>query len=308
MRFTHLCFFAAAMALSSCQSYKFLRASGNETVSSTAFKTEIPFTFPQNQSILIPVYFEKEKANRLLKFDNHAPFTITTAITNNNSAFKKVGRFFIDKPTPEGKSIPNIGYLTDSVRLGSVQFNRVFTNVTPNQSDTASVKYDGVFGKNLMKKGIWKIDFEHHILTMTNSIDSIDAVKNAQKLPVTFSGTGKIKMAVVFKNNVKSTLELDLGYNGGIVLPKKNFNEIDVDHKAVIKKTSMTSVAGTQEATFYILYDEPIKIGINIFPLRLVTTETVNMKLLGLSFFSQFKFVIFDYLNKAVYVSNEKMP
>ena len=186
--------------------------------------------------------------------------------------------------------------------------NKVVVNETADQPTKVSYQYDGIFGKNLMKKGIWKIDFERNLLIMTSSIDSIQEVKNALKLPVTFSGSDKIKMEVAFKNNVKSTLELDLGYNGGVAIKKKTFDKIDLDHTAKVKEGTTTSVAGTQKVTFYSLDNEQVKAGNKNFTIGIRFNNAHTLNLLGLQFFAQFKFVIFDYLNQAVYVSNEKMP
>jgi hypothetical protein len=308
MRSITLFFVAAAMAFSSCGSAKIISAMGNETTSIPSFKVDIPFVHPKGDRLFIPVFFNKENVQRTLLFDSHAPTCINASIIKNNNAFAKIGKFIFPKPTPDGKTIPNIVYKTEGIRLGNVQFNKVVVNETADQTVKVSYPYDGIFGKNLMQKGIWKIDFEHNLLIMTSSIDSIDGIKDAQKLPVKFSGLSKIKMEVAFKNNVKSTLELDLGYNGGVAIKKKTFDKIDLDHTAKVKEGTTTSAAGTQKVTFYSLDNEQVKAGGKDFTIGIRSNNAHTLNLLGLQFFAQFKFVIFDYLNKAVYVSNEKMP
>ena len=308
MRSITLFFVAAAMVFSSCGSAKIIRAMGNETVSTTTFKVEIPFVHPKNDRLFIPVFFDKENVQRTLLFDSHASTCINSSIIKNNQAFAKIGKFILPKPTPDGKTIPNIVYKTDGIRLGNVQFNRVVINEITAKTDTVSYKYDGIFGTNLMVKGIWKIDFERNILTMNSSIDSIDGVKDAQKLPVIFSGTSKIKMEVAFKNNVRSTLDLDLGYGGSVIIKKKTFDKIDLDHQAKVKEGTIISAAGVQKTLKYSLDNEQVKVGDKDFTTYIRTNDVINMNLLGIGFFDQFKFVIFDYVNKAIYVSNEKMP
>jgi hypothetical protein len=296
-----LCFIFTA-----CQTSKVLNAMGKETVSPTAFKMDIPFTFIENQ-LFIPVYFEKEKMKRVLKFDNHAPFSLRYGAIENNPAITKVGKLFIPKPTPDGKTIPNLYYTTDSVNFGNVQFNKVVLIGTSEQAPDAPNKYDGLFGKNLMEKGVWKIDFEQKILTFASTLEAIENVKDAQKLATKFTEVNKIILNTTFENITIPKVEVDLGYNGYLILTKKNFDKIDPDHKAIVKATEITSVAGTQKVTGYLLPEKSGKIGDKSFNMKVVSNDKMTNNYLGMAFFAQFKFVIFDYVNKAVYVSSEKM-
>jgi hypothetical protein len=308
MRSSILFFVASAMFFSSCGTIKIMRSFGSERVSTTAFKVEIPFVYPKNDRMFIPVFFEKENVQRTLLFDSHAPMSVVASITKNNPAFSKIGKFFLPKPTPDGKTIPNIYYQTDGIRLGNVRFDKVMINGVADKTDTLSYKYDGIFGTNLLEKGVWKIDFERHIITMASAIDSIDGVNDAQKLPVKFSGPTKIKMDFVLPNNVKATYALDLGYGGMASLKKKLLDKVDPEKKAKVGNGKVISAAGVQKTSIYDLENQQVKVGDKDFILNFRSTDVTTLNLLGLQFFAQFKFVIFDYLNKAVYVSNEKMP
>ena len=275
-----------------------------ETVVPSNFKIEIPFEFPKQESILISTYFAKENITRKLKFDNHAPTSLRTSTLKDNLAFNKVGKLFVGKPTPDGKTIPNNFFLTDSIVFGNVIFNQILTNEIPDQAvNGENVTRDGLFGKNLIKKGIWKIDFENKKLTFTSSIDSLTDAGNKYILPSKFNETGKITIEALFENNVKETIDVDFGFNGTIILPKKVFDKIDINHKATSKKGTTTSVTGTETTTKYILDSTNLKVGEEKFNLTIRSTDNVSLKLMGLGFFSKFKFVILDYRDKKVYLS-----
>ena len=308
MKCIKLFFFATMILLSACGTARIFRAVGSETISQTSFKVDIPFIYPKNDRIFVPVFFEKENTTRHLLFDTHAPFAMAKSVINGNPAYSKIGKFILPKPTPDGKTIPNIFYKTQGIKFGNIQFNDVVVNETPDKiKDTASFFYEGIFGNTLMVKGIWKVDFEHNVLTFASSIDSISQISEAYRLQTVFNGT-KINVFLLFENGVRQKIDLDLGYSGPVILPKKEFDKIDVNHKAVVTEGSTTSAAGKQKTKIYALDATPFKIGDKDFKLSIRSTDNVKLKLMGLKFFSQFKFVVFDYLNQAIYVSNEKMP
>ena len=59
----------------------------------------------------------------------------------------------------------------------------------------------GVFGDNLISKGIWKIDFEKNILTFASNIDSMEGLQEAIRIPSRFVDN-IISLDVVFSNNI----------------------------------------------------------------------------------------------------------
>jgi hypothetical protein len=308
MRSITLFFVAAAMAFSSCGTIKIIKVIGKETVSPTAFKVQIPFIHPKNDRLFIPVFFGKENVTRTLLFDSHAPFCLFESTIKNNAAISKVGKYYKNRPTPEGKTLPNIFYKTDNIKLGNVRFDKVVINQVPDRTDTINFRYEGIFGTNAMVKGIWKIDFEHNQLVFASAIDSIENVAEAQKLETEFVGISKIKVNLTSENNVKVILEVDLGSNRSVSLQKEVFDQIDVTHKATVTQGTVITASGETKVTKYALSSVPIKLGDKDFTTALSTNNLMKKNLLGIGFFDHFKFVIFDYINKAIYVSNEKMP
>jgi predicted aspartyl protease len=293
--------------ISSCGTTKLMKYQFEEKVSPAAFKVTVPFIHPKNDRLFIPVFFEKENTTRTLLFDSHAPFCIFNSIIATSKAFRFVAKSNIDKGTPDGKKIDNVFYLTDSVKLGNISFNHVLVNGLPDYKDTAHYNYDGIFGDNLIIKGIWKIDFEHQILTMASSIDSISGLNEAKKIPARLNYGYNFNIDVAFDNNITERMEVDLGYNGFITMPKTQFFKIDSSRKAIIKEGQVTSASGTQATKQYVLENVDIKIGSLSTHTKIISSDVMRKKYLGLGFFAKYKFVIFDYLNKSIYLSNETL-
>lgn len=279
-----------------------------EEVSPAAFKTEVSFVQPQDGRIYVPVYFEKANVTRMLLFDTHAPFSINNSIVDNSAGeFSFVSKSNIPKKTPDGRSIDNNFYLTDGVKFGNVRFDHVMVNGVPETNYNDQYPYDGIFGDNLLSEAVWKIDFEHKTITMASSIDSISGLKEARVIPSTLSTTDKFKIKCEFDNNVRETMKIDLGYNGHFVMPKKDFDKIDNKQKAVIKKGEITTLAGTKPTNFYILDNSMIKLGTENIYSNIRSNDFITKKYIGVGFFSKYKFIVLDYLNKKLYISNEKL-
>jgi predicted aspartyl protease len=299
---------AIVLFLASCSSMKIIKQMGKEEVSSSVFKETIPFEFPQKKSIVIAVLHNQSNTSYNLKFDNHAPMCLAKSAIAKNKYMVKVGDFFVGKPTPDGKTIPNSYYQIDNLKFGNTIFNHVLINEIPDKSEDEKqiANYDGLFGKNLMEKGIWKIDFENQLITFTSSIDSFSDIQNYQKLATVFTGGNKIKVTTNFlDSNVDKVFEVDLGYSGSIILPKKEFDKIDVSKQAIITTGTVISVAGTQAVTRYTLDEVKSKIGQSEFTIKVTSNDKVTMNLLGLEFFAKFKYIIFDYINKEIYLYKE---
>jgi hypothetical protein len=286
----------------SCGFLKITKQMNGENLTQNFFKTIIPFEFKDKKSIILPVYFAKENITRHLKFDNHAPTLLQLLQVNSNNNFKYVGKSFIKKSTPEGGKIDDVAYLTDSVQVGGINFNHVLLTAAPN------VNFDGLFGINTMCLGIWKIDFEKQQLTFASSIDSIANLQETNTIPANFDKWHKITLPVTFQNNKIEKIDVDLGYNRGVIVSQALFNEIDADNKAIVEPSEITSAAGTSKITLHRLDKMIIKIGENTYTTSLRTNEkiTKRTKLIGLEFFTQFKFVVIDFINKVIYLSKEK--
>ncbi len=294
-----LYFFTLIILLSTCVVHK----SGNETTEPKQFKTEIPFEI-RNGKLFIPTYWDKDKTKQFVAFDTHAPTWADSSILNNNYSMSRKKNLFFKTRTIDGRKLTGSVYVCDSIRLGSVKFNDVtIYDISSSSNHDSRTGINAVFGDNLISMGIWKIDFENRLLIFTSSLDSINGLQNAVKLPSEFS-ENIIMVDAVFSNHIHRKLSVDFGYNGSVILPKQ-FAETDTSSKKVLTNGSvLNTLAGIHYTNDFVLA-ERINIGSNNYSIIVHFNEAIKENLLGLGFFLQFKFVILDYKNKAIYVSDE---
>lgn len=208
--------------------------------------------------------------------------------------------------TAEGASINGDVYMCNKISLGNVAFfNIPFYNIAQQKTRQWNDKIVGVFGEELINKGIWEIDFKNESITFTSSIDSLKELSEAKVLPSRFN-EGVIELDVLFQKNIRKALEIDMGYNGWILIPLKLFGIVSAGNKRRHADTLLFSTPGGSENVLNLSILDSIKIGKKFFPVSIASNQRNNEMLIGAGFFRQFEFVIFDYINGAVYVSNKK--
>jgi len=157
-------------------------------------------------------------------------------------------------------------------------------------------------GESIMEHGIWKIDFENSRITIASNIDSIKGLRAAKMLPAVFTDKA-IEIEIRFSNNNKQKIGLDLGYNGDIILPAAAFMlAVAPGKKTAVEKRKFSTPAGSGIVDDRSARDH-IQAGGQLAEVRISSNKLVKEKLIGLGFFRQFKFMVIDYLNKAVYLS-----
>jgi len=274
-------FFISIIALTACVMGKEMR----ETIEPKEFKTAMAFEI-RDGKLFIPTYWGKEKVKQLLAFDTHAPTWADSSILNNNNSVSRINNLLFRTTTIDGTKLTGSIYRCDSIRLGSVRFDKVIIYNIPSDSNGLNTRgLKAVFGDNLISMGIWKIDFNNSLITFASSLDSID-LQNSTKLPAEFSDN-IISIDAVFPNGNHKKLAVDFGYSGSLILSRTQFAEM-------ISSEKPDSVS-----------NQRINIGNRKYAAILHFSETIKESLLGLGFFRQFKFVILDYRNKSIYVSSE---
>lgn len=87
-----------------------------------------------------------------------------------------------------------------------------------------------------MRKAVWKFDYENQIITISNSVASLNISESSEKIPFFTDITG-IPIIDITLNGVKEkNVIVDLGSNGDITLSKKTFNKL-VDTDPTISRT-----------------------------------------------------------------------
>ncbi|SDH21950.1 aspartyl protease family protein [Chitinophaga filiformis] len=276
----------------------------NVSVKRSEIKTSIPFELVDG-NIIINTYWGKEGQPVKLKLDNGANTVVDSLTKITLKDIRETNTPDKARHTPNGQTIMSHYLVTDNVRVGDLNFKNVPFLPVPHQEGPEQ----GLMGINMLKKGIWKIDFEHKQISFATTIDSIEGVKDAKPFPAKFNRDGDIKVEIEIDHSQKELVSVDLGYNGDLVLPPASFTPVIKD-KYVYKATGTSStIAGVVDTRFY-LYEHAVFSfnGDTYLDYEVSTSDIVKDKLLGAGFFSDFKFVIFDFVNRNMYVSKGLIP
>ncbi len=272
------------------------------TASHKNFHIQLPLTY-NKRGITVSTYWGEEKKVLVLNLDNHSPTWLNNNAIAGNTAIKKSNYFLYKTTTADGKSIKGGVNICDSLRIESLTFKNVaLYNISTPENEGHP---DGVIGENIMREGIWKIDFKNHQLEFASSYDSIEGWQDAAVLPARFTEDA-IEINIQFSNSIRHTLELDLGYNGFIIVPEDVF-AIIIDRNKKIQKDRMefSTPAGTSIVENSIAADS-IGIGQQWFQTHISSNALVKENLIGLRFFSLYAFIILDYPHHRFFVSKER--
>ena len=293
--------------LSSCTLTKIASVVSNEKVDPISFKTSIPIQI--GKQIYMTTHWGSNKKKEILIFDTGTSFTTSDSSTASDKELSKlIGKAPFGARTPDGKKIDQVFYSTERLSIGIVTFKQVAFMETSlaNFSDAFSElneKPVGLFGADLLSKGVWKINFRDSILTFASSIDSLGSLNGATEIPIHVSLNGSIYLNADLTNSISQKLMIDFGFGGMILLPKDIFNNIDIHHEAVLKDTVSTTLASKSKITKSTLTKQNVMINNKSYTTQMVTFDNSKMSLIGLKFFKQFDFVVIDYLKKKLYLS-----
>jgi predicted aspartyl protease len=239
----------------------------------------------------------------VLNLDNHSPTWLNNNAIAGNTAIKKSTHFLYSTTTAEGKSIKGDVYICDSIRMESLTFKNIaLYNIATPENDS---RPDGVIGDNIMREGVWKIDFKNLRLQFASSYDSIEGWQEADLLPASFTEDA-IEINVQFSNGIRHTLELDLGYNGFIIVPAEVFASVTGSNKKIQKDSMLFSTPADASIVETSMAADSIETGGRRLGTLISTNPMVKENLLGLQFFSRFAFIILDYPRQRIYVSKER--
>lgn len=262
------------------------------------FKIETPF-ISDSRGIIINTYWGGDRQHYVLCLDNHSPSWIKSSVIQFNKFFIKSNEINFKTSTADGTPIKgNVG-ICDSIYFENIVFRNIPFYIMPeNSKDTKND--DGVFGIDAMEKGIWKIDFRKDELTFTSDPDSLDDIKQSEVFPATFNAQA-IKVKVRFGNNILKTLAIDLGYNGDILMPYNDFKNVSSQKQVFTDKGKFSTPASENIINNLSVYDT-VRINHNWFFAEISSNKKVTESVIGLTFFKRFGYVIFDFINKRIYI------
>lgn len=96
-------------------------------------------------------------------------------------------------------------------------------------------------------------------------------------------------------------MAVDLGYNGNMLLPASDFDDIS-SSKKIYKNISKFNTPVSENIVNNLSVFDTIKIHHNWFLTMVSTNDKVTERLIGLDFFKKFNYVIFDFINQQIFI------
>ena len=274
----------------------------NITVVPKNFKIQVPYKV-DNVGIILNTFWGPDKINHKLYLDNNSPTWANNNIIRENKSVSNSKNFAYESKVADGTFIHDEVYICDSISLGQVTFkNFDFYKISNEPYAGKNEVGDGALGENLISKGIWKIDFKNKIITFASSLDSLGEMQNAKLLPCKFIDKA-IEMEVTLRGKNIKIFQLDLGFNGMMMMPLEEFMPIEMGNKLMFFDSLRFSTPSSFEDLENTHALDTISIDRNYYLATLTTNKLVKETLIGRRFFERFEFLILDYLNKSVYVS-----
>ena len=199
----------------SCSSSKIVTLATQGETSKKIFNEEIPMHYIGNH-----IFIESKinGKNYTFLFDTGYDFT-----TFDKSLIDKIHFTSIKKKSTSGSSFQNekLQYgVIPSINIGVIEFNNIAVGI----QDLSHVKspfpdgrrIDGIIGANILRKALWKIDYQKQSLRFSNTIKNFPPDTNAIKIdmiPKSSSnwGLNRIKVNI---NGVSENFVFDTGSHG----------------------------------------------------------------------------------------------
>jgi hypothetical protein len=268
------------------------------------FKVQMPFQ-TDSKGIIIETYWGLSHAKQRLHWDNHSPTWANNSVIVNNNSITKPKKNSYRTTTADGTFIQGDVFVCDSIFLPG---NIFFTDVTSYRipKGTLLVGINGAFGENLISKGIWEINFVTNVITFASSVDSLEDIFKAEIFPARFSAKG-LEIDIELSNHSKKKAALDFGYNREILLPWKVFHAMKLPAERVKTDSILFSTPASAEVVQNSTVADTISIGGNPYGTLISSNKEDKRILIGRMFFMRFEFVIFDYMNKRIWVSKKRL-
>ena len=206
--------------LTSCSTIKTVKLMKSGEVEQEVFNVQIPFEYRLGL-IILKVNIAGKEYDFLL--DTGAP----NAVSKKLAKELNLTPIFSEVVTDSNGANSEVGLVKwDHVSIGGVKFLNTGAVIVDLElsKEVGCLNIDGLIGSNLMRKAVWKFDYENQIITITNSTESLDIPSSAQKIPFKEDLAGIPTTNVTIGGATQKDVTIDLGSNGVIALEKKSFN------------------------------------------------------------------------------------
>jgi hypothetical protein len=236
-----------------------------------------------------PNVISKELAKKL-KLRND----IEKIIGDNQGNYSKLGFSKIDK-----LSIGDLHFLNTGTAIADLKFLQ----------EATCLKIDGIIGSNLMKKAIWKFDYQNQTITITNSREKLNISELASKIPFTTNIYGTPLIDIQLNSTLEENVSVDLGSAHNLELSKKTFDSLTKSHPTLSKTFSFGNAAaglygnGKADSTYYVKTPN-ISFGDISLENTVVGFRKNIISTLGTNFFKNYELII-DWFTKEIFLVNK---
>ena len=157
---------------------------------------------------------------------------------------------------------------------------------------------DGFIGANLMRKAIWQLDYERHIITITSSRDSLSVPPNAQNVTFHPARVGTLMIDVQLNGQTDRNVTVDLGSNGDFCSSTETLKMLKQDGLRTNTYSYGFGSAGLygrgkEDTTWYAIIPA-IRLGSLEISSQAVSFIEKRAKTIGANFFKNYR-LIFDW-------------
>lgn len=295
----------AVLLLISCSTLKTIKLMKSGEVEQEEFNVKIPFEYRLGL-IILKVNISGEEYDFVL--DTGAPNVISKELAQklglNNISEQKVG----DSQGEESK----LGFvLIKKLDLGGIDFLNTGAAIADlkQSKKVGCLRIDGFIGSNLMRKAIWKFDYQNQIITITNSIESLSIPKLTSKIPFFTKLTGTPIIDFKLNDVTQKNVIVDLGSNGGISLSKKTYNALMKNNPSTPQTYSFGTSAsglyglGKADSTYYVKAPS-VSFGNVSLENTIVSFANKSASTIGTKFFKNYDLII-NWFTKEILLINK---
>nr|WP_314499541.1 aspartyl protease family protein [uncultured Chryseobacterium sp.] len=263
----------------------------------------IPFELIDGK-IVIAVKIKNDQHHFI--FDSGA-FTIISADLQDKINAKKTNIIFEGTDANNAKSRMDV-FSTNKLQISDMDLNDVkFSFADVNwMSSRACRKISGIFGANMMKGKIWKIDFKNRKMTVSDQIGELSSANSVQ-IPFSeedFTGVPKINVKI---RNQNLEYIFDTGSGMGFTLDQNSYNKIKDDQFLTFEGLLAQSISSVSTGERYVDLME-VQINNTEIGAQIVDSSPDARNLLGTRFMENYE-VQLDFIHKKIILqSNGKKP
>ncbi|MGJ8660248.1 MAG: retropepsin-like aspartic protease [Cellulophaga fucicola] len=293
--------------ISSCTTSKAVKYFKEGKTEQENFKVTLPFNI-KNGFIIVPVEINNKNYNFL--FDTGTPTLVSKELAKS---LKLKAIDSVKAADVYNNKQQNKYTRLKKVRIGTIDFIETVAIINNFNSipTWSALNIDGFIGASLMQHAVWDIDFDKQQITITDDELKLNLPKNVIENKLFVGYGGLLSIACKLNGNKVWNFTVDLGYNGGVVIPFSEFEKQKENRRILDFKESKTNGAigiyGKQDNTriSYTGVVNELEFGNTILKNQKVYSEQYLGRRFGSDFFKNYRVILNWNSKKIKLIKNE---